>query len=221
MSFSPPLKKKSTNQTRGGMSDSAPWPAELRLKRTIFSDTNFILNFTDTDYQSGDGIQTAIFGPVFWAAIHMVSFNYPVHPTPEQKMQYENWLRATGQVLPCRYCRENIEKNLEAAGINSTDVFASRDTFSRFCYNLHNEVNRMLGKPTHASFEEVRDIYEGFRSRCLTEEQKRVLSEEKKEFGCVAPAHDGTKGKCVISIIPRNAPCASALQVSDKCRPAS
>lgn len=41
--------------------------------------------FTEEDYKSGDGMQTAIFGPVFWTAIHLVSFNYPLNPTNEQK----------------------------------------------------------------------------------------------------------------------------------------
>lgn len=204
------------------MSGDAPWPAELRIQREyaeIYDPHTTDFNFTENDYLSGDGIQTAIFGPVFWAAIHMVSFNYPVNPTPTQKRDYENWIRATGNVLPCKYCRDNFQENIKAAGIECGDVFASRDTFSRFCYNLHNQVNIMLGKPTDISFDQVRDLYEGFRSRCLTAKQKAVFEREKKELGCVAPAHDGTKGKCVISIIPRNAPCASTFQVSEKCRP--
>ena len=201
------------------MNGNNPWPAELRIQRNkpVLSDDGF--NFSEEDYMSGDGIQTAIFGPVFWAAIHMVSFNYPVHPTAQQKQDYKDWLLATGNVLPCKYCRDNFTKNIEAAGLHCSDVFASRATFSRFCYDLHAEVNRMLGKPTPMSFEAVRDMYEGFRSRCLTSAQKRRLEEEKKELGCVAPAHDGTKGKCVISIIPRSTPCHSSFQVSEKCKP--
>ena len=193
------------------------WPAELKLLRYEDQDESSHFKFSDADYMSGDGIQTAIFGPVFWAAIHMVSFNYPVKPTPEQKQHYKEWIMATGNVLPCRYCRDNFSNNVQKA--QRPGDFDSRDAFSRFCYRLHSEVNRMLSKDTSMTFEHVRDMYEGFRSRCLTEQQKRALEAEKKELGCVAPAHDGTKGKCVISIVPRNAPTSTSFQVSKQCRP--
>lgn len=192
----------------------AQWPAELKLQKYACQSTQV---YSDNDYMSGDGIQTAIFGPVFWAAIHMVSFNYPPHPSTQQKQQYENWLRATGNILPCKYCRDNFESNLQAACI-SKEVFHSRDSFSRFCYRLHSEVNRMLGKPTNVTFEQVRAMYEGFRSRCLTEAQKAQLANNNHELGCVFPAHKGTKGKCVISVIPANSPPADSFQVSDACR---
>lgn len=171
--------------------------------------------FTDDDYMSNDGMQTAIFGPLFWSAIHMVSFNYPVHPTDEQKTAYREWLMATGNVLPCRYCRENFEENVRH--VSTPNDYDSRDTFSRFCYRLHKKVNDMLKKETTCSFEDVRDMYEGFRSRCLTSEQKTQLEKEKKELGCVVPKHDGTKGKCVIAVVPRDT-VIDTFRVDENCR---
>ena len=176
--------------------------------------------FTREDFMSGDGMQTAIWGPVFWTSIHLVSFNYPVGPNDESvRTQYKEWLLATGKVLPCRYCRENFNKNLEAAlrGRTLDDVLLSRDSFSRFCYDLHEEVNRMLNKPTTRSFEEVRDMYEGFRSRCLTTEQERELLRAQSEKGCVVEKHVGTKGKCKISIVPRDEVC-EGLSVAEQCQ---
>ncbi len=178
-------------------------------------DTSKKAMFTEEDYMSNDGMQTAIFGPLFWGAIHMVSFNYPVHPTDEQKKAYHDWLMATGNVLPCRYCRDNFKENVRCASMS--DDYESRDTFSRFCYRLHQKVNEMLKKKTNPSFEEVRDMYEGFRSRCLTSEQKASLEHENKELGCVIPKHDGTKGKCVIAVVPRDT-ITETFRVDEKCR---
>ena len=171
--------------------------------------------FTDNDYASNDGIQTAIFGPIFWAAIHMISFNYPTAPSNAQKHEYRNWLLATGQILPCKYCRDNFQTNIQRA--SQKGDFESRDAFSRLCYRLHDEVNKTLGKESPASYAEVRDMYEGFRSRCLTEQQKRELQAAQQELGCVAAMHEGTKGKCVISVVPRNTP-AETFSVSESCR---
>ena len=191
------------------------WPAERAARWIKYgSDT-----FTEEDYRSGDGMQTAIFGPVFWTAIHLVSFNFPVSPTSTQKHQYKNWLLATGDVLPCRYCRENFAKNIETvlAGRSLDSVFESRDAFSRFCHNLHEQVNAMLGKDCDRTFEDVRDMYEGFRSRCLTKNQEAALLQSQKEKGCLQEKHTGTKGKCVLQIIPRDVQC-DALSVSKECR---
>lgn len=165
-------------------------------------------------------MQTAIFGPVFWTAIHLVSFNYPVEPTEEQKVQYKNWLLAMGDVLPCRHCRDNFGTNVSAAlgDADFDSVFESRDVFSRFCYDLHEVVNLMLKKPQcKYSFNEVRDMYEGFRSRCLTKEQEAKLLQSHKEMGCLHEKHTGTKAKCVLQVVPRDINC-EGLSVADECR---
>jgi len=42
----------------------------------------------------------------------------------------------------------------------------SRDTFSKYVYDLHEHINKMLGKISNLSFEDVRERYEHFRARC-------------------------------------------------------
>ena len=42
----------------------------------------------------------------------------------------------------------------------------NRETFSNYVFNLHNHINEMLGKKNVLTFEEVRERYENFRSRC-------------------------------------------------------
>ena len=41
--------------------------------------------FTKTDYNSGDGMLTSVWGPAQWHFLHTMSFNYPVEPTIEEK----------------------------------------------------------------------------------------------------------------------------------------
>ena len=48
----------------------------------------------------------------------------------------------------------------------------NRDSFSRYVYNLHEIVNRMLQKKSGLSFCDVRDRYEHFRSRCTIDKPK-------------------------------------------------
>lgn len=192
------------------------WPAETAARRIGYRrDQSRRHVFGETEYNSGDGMQTAIFGPVFWTAIHLVSFNYPVNPSADERIAYEEWLRATGRVLPCRHCRDNFAKNFTAAWTD--DAMTDRASFSKFCYRLHDEVNRMLGKCTNQTYEEVRDIYEGFRARCLTPAEAQAFRQNNREAGCVSERYAGTKGKCVLRVVPRDTACGT-LEVSDNCR---
>ena len=58
--------------------------------------------FSKKDAASGDGMLTTVWGPSLWHALHTMSFNYPVHPTPAQKRQYRACILIKfGIVLPC------------------------------------------------------------------------------------------------------------------------
>lgn len=173
------------------------WPAQNALLQLATNSKH-----DASAYASSDGMQSAIFGPAFWLTIHITSFNYPTNPSEQNKQDYCTWLLSIKNILPCKFCRENFHKNLQAANF-SWKVMASRETFSRFCYDLHDAVNRMLNK-TSPPFEEIRDRYESFRARCLSEEEKQRMLGVQDELGCVRPMHSGSKGRCTISIVPHD-----------------
>ena len=82
--------------------------------------------FNDEDYNSPDGMMTSIWGPPMWHILHTVSFNYPVEPTKEQQTNYYNFYSNLVNILPCRYCRENLCKNFKKLPLNKS-VFKYRD----------------------------------------------------------------------------------------------
>lgn len=176
--------------------------------------------FDEGHYGSNDGFMTSVWGPLAWNFLHMISFNYPVKPTPQQKKDYARFVLHLGKVLPCRYCRDNFPRNLRAAGFGN-DAFASRDAFSRFVYRLHDGVNRMLKKPSGGGkglrFEDVRERYEQFRSRCLTSTERRADRRAKKESGCTEPLFANAKGRCVLRIVPQDS-AAEDFKVHRQCR---
>ena len=69
--------------------------------------------FGENDFSSGEGMVTKIWGPVFWMILHTISFNYPVNPTEEDKHHYKDFIYSLRYVLPCKYCRINLTKNLK------------------------------------------------------------------------------------------------------------
>jgi hypothetical protein len=154
---------------------------------------------------------TTVWGPLIWTFLHIISFNYPVRPTRDDKNNYYNFMYYLGKVLPCRHCRDNYLKNLKATGYGK-HVFESRATLSKYIYKLHCCVNKMLGKETNIKYSEARDMFELFRARCLDD----VPSIPRKELGCTRPMSGKTKTKCSIRIVPAAMPCHT-LHVDKRC----
>ena len=157
--------------------------------------------YNKKDYYSGDGMLTSVWGPALWHYLHVISFNYPVNPTNLQRKKYKNFLLNLQYTLPCKYCRINLKNNFKKYPLNDT-IFLNRDSFSRYIFNLHELINKMLGKDSGLTYCQVRDRYEHFRSRCTVEKPKIFKFKDNKEKGCTTPLY-GNKSKCVISIVPQ------------------
>ena len=175
--------------------------------------------FTKKDYNSGDGMLTTVFGPPMWHFLHTMSFNYPVNPTQEDKNHYKDFIYNLRYVLPCKYCRINLTSNLKQKPLQMCHM-ESRETFSRYIYELHELVNKMLKKKSNLSYCDVRERYEHFRSRCTEEKPtifkfKKTTTRSKKEKGCTEPLY-GKNSKCVINIVPQEDKGAT-FQMDKKC----
>lgn len=168
--------------------------------------------FSENEYNSGEGMMTSVWGPPLWHVLHTISFNYPINPTNEQKKYYYKFYSNLKNILPCRYCRDNLKDNLTKLPLTK-DVFKNRDSLSRYIYELHETVNHMLGKTSGLTYDDVRDRYEHFRSRCLENPKKFNHNIEK---GCTEPLY-GIKSKCVLNIVPRD-DRLSSFKMDPKCK---
>jgi len=184
--------------------------------------------YSKKEYNSGDGMVTATWGPSMWHYLHTMSFNYPVEPSASDKKHYKDFIVNLQYVLPCKYCRMNLTKNLKQLPI-SDDVMKTRSSFSRYVYDLHELINTLLHKRSNLTYSEVRETYEHFRSRC-TDDMPKLFNDvdiknidgknidskkETKEKGCTEPLY-GKKSKCVIKIVPQDKKIKT-FQVDKKC----
>ena len=71
--------------------------------------------YTESDYNSNDGMLTTIWGPSQWHFLHTMSFNYPVNPTVADKHHYRDYIYSLRYTLPCGKCRANLHKNLNVS----------------------------------------------------------------------------------------------------------
>ena len=114
----------------------------------------------------------------------------------------------------------------------------NRDTFSRYVYELHELVNRMLDKKSNLTYCDVRERYEHFRARCTDErppqrtlsladmavaaaavrrqrQTRRRRAHEPGEKGCTEPLY-GKKARCIIKIVPQEEK-GQTMQIDTKC----
>ena len=203
-----------------------------RKNKTVKNKQNNTLNmdsvYSEDDYDSNDGMLTSVWGPCMWHYLHTMSFNYPVHPTEENKKHYREFVLNLQYVLPCGKCRKNLIKNFKKLPLTE-ERMESRNTFSKYIYDLHEVVNKMLGKKSGLTYGMVRERYEHFRARCaksykkLSKKYKKTMKKVTfaknltvfNEKGCTVPLY-GEKSKCILKIVPQDTKCET-LEIDNRC----
>jgi hypothetical protein len=222
MSYKNISRKKKTNKTnkRNKTKKTVKKNALLRTldKIKTMQKSNSISTYSQKDYESNDGMLTTVWGPSMWHYLHTMSFNYPVKPSCVEKERYRNFVLSLKYVLPCGKCRKNLCNNFQKLPLKMSHM-SSRATFSKYIYDLHELINTMLNKKSGLTYDQIKERYEHFRSRCTKSiknvTKKKKTMEKNKENGCTEPLY-GEKSKGVLRIVPQSEKCES-LEVDEKC----
>ena len=91
-----------------------------------------------------------VWGPHVWAAVHLIALGAPTSFDSSTQAGYRNFFANLPYVLPCKSCQEHLLDIMTQKGAMSLDnAFVSgRDSLFLWTVNIHNSVNRRLGKPT-------------------------------------------------------------------------
>jgi hypothetical protein len=97
-----------------------------------------------------------VWGPKLWFFIHTVALNFPNNPSFEEIKNYESFFENLKYIIPCDKCRLHYRQRLSD---NPVSKYLT-DSNALFIYtiDLHNEVNKSLGKRIY-SYEEVAKLY--------------------------------------------------------------
>lgn len=106
----------------------------------------------------------SVWGPFFWHTIHIVAIGYPKNPTYIDKKCAKEFYESLAYLIPCSVCRTHYKEHITANPL--TPYLDSRTDLIKWTIDIHNNVNKILGKPEW-SMEEVMTYYEriGKRSR--------------------------------------------------------
>ena len=89
------------------------------------------------------GMSPAVWGPIFWATMHIVSIGYAVIPTEEEKRGAIQFYESLTQVIPCPICKEHYAQILKAV----PPAVENRNALIEWVFDVHNKVNEQLGYP--------------------------------------------------------------------------
>jgi len=134
------------------------------------------------DNNLGSGLITKIWGPHMWVSLHSTAYDYPLKPTPKDKIKFKQFFELVGDILPCYHCRDSY-KDFISCGITKLDdnVMENRESLTKWLYYIHEAVNKKLGVDYGVSYDDVTKRYESYKSSCNS---KNVIVTEK---GCDAP----------------------------------
>lgn len=86
-----------------------------------------------------------VWGPFFWHTIHIVALGYPKNPTYTDKKCAKEFYESLAFLLPCGICRQHYAEHLAQNPL--TPFLDSRTDLLKWTIDIHNKVNKMLGKP--------------------------------------------------------------------------
>lgn len=107
--------------------------------------------------------KNAQWGPIFWKFLHEISFQFPMSPTDQEKKSHEQFLKNLRDFIPCVSCKTDYQKYVEQNPPN----LKSRTLFIKWTVDLHNHVNKKLGK-REFSYEEVEEEWNSTSEHCIS-----------------------------------------------------
>ena len=95
-------------------------------------------------------------GPHAWIFLHSITFNYPKEPTDKDKEIHSKFFKELQYIIPCEKCAYNYKLHLDEYPIE--EALGNRESLVQWLINIHNEVNKELGKPLY-TYEQVIEEY--------------------------------------------------------------
>ena len=98
-------------------------------------------------------IPPSTWGPFFWHTMHILALGYPNTPTYAEKRAAKEFFESLQHLIPCPVCRQHYTDYLKENPL--TPSLDTRKDLFTWTINLHNTVNKQLGKPEFTEMESI------------------------------------------------------------------
>lgn len=102
------------------------------------------------------GMGPDVWGPIFWATMHIASLGYSQTPTKEEQEAAIAFYRSLSEMIPCPICKVHYKKLLNTLPIES--AVKNRDTLVFWVFAIHNKVNVQLRKPEITFYQYIQNM---------------------------------------------------------------
>jgi hypothetical protein len=117
-----------------------------------------------------------IWGPHYWFVLHTIALNYPLHPNETSKKKYYDFIQNLPIFLPISDMGNLFSRLLDKYPV--TPYLDSRDSFIKWMYYIHNQVNISLDIPEKTLQETLQEYYKLYEPREVRLKNK-LLEKEK------------------------------------------
>lgn len=98
-------------------------------------------------------IPPSTWGPFFWHTMHLVALGYPNEPTYAEKRAAKEFFESFTHLIPCPTCKIHYADHLKEMPI--TPSLDNRKDLFRWTVDMHNLVNKDLGKPQYTEVDSI------------------------------------------------------------------
>ena len=98
-------------------------------------------------------IPPTTWGPFFWHTMHLVALGYPNEPTYAEKRAAKEFYESFTHLIPCPTCKLHYADNLKNMPV--TPSLDNRKDLFRWTVDMHNMVNKQLGKPEYTEADSI------------------------------------------------------------------
>ena len=103
-------------------------------------------------------IKPVLWGNHGWTFLHYITLSYPDDPDQETKNKFKDFFtKIIWNFLPCESCRHNYVRHLDEIPLTD-DILSSRNKFIYWFVDMHNLVNREIGKKV-ITYDEFNKLY--------------------------------------------------------------
>jgi len=98
-----------------------------------------------------------IWGPHYWFVLHTIALNYPLHPNETSKKKYYDFIQNLSLFIPISDMGNAFNALLDKYPV--TPYLDSRDSFIKWMYFIHNQINVSLNIPEKTLQETLQEYY--------------------------------------------------------------
>jgi hypothetical protein len=124
-----------------------------------------------------------IWGPHFWFVLHTIALNYPLHPNETSKKKYYDFIQNLPIFIPISDMGNSFSRLLDKYPV--IPYLDSRDSFIKWMYFIHNQVNLSLKLPEKSFPETLQEYYKLYEPKELQLKKNLILKEKYIYFSLI------------------------------------